>query len=123
VGINSDTLQVLKVDTGDVFVKFHIKCKRYGFEWILVPVYGVAQDAHKADFLAELVRTCESETLPMLIVGDFNIIRKRDEKNNDNFRACWPFVFNVIIDHLNMREIALNGRQFTWGSPRDEPTY
>jgi exonuclease III len=80
VGINSDTLQVLKVSTGDFCVKLHIKCKRDGFEWILVPVYGAAQDEHKAEFLAELVRTCESETLPMLVGGDFNIIRKREEK-------------------------------------------
>jgi hypothetical protein len=27
------------------------------------------------------VRTCESETLPMLVGGDFNIIRKREEKH------------------------------------------
>jgi hypothetical protein len=32
-----------------------------------VPVYGAAQDVHKAEFLSELVRTCESETLPMLV--------------------------------------------------------
>jgi hypothetical protein len=80
VGINSDTPQVVKVSTRDFCVKLHIKCKRDGFEWILVPVYGAAQDAHKAEFLAELVRTCESEPLPMLVGGDFNIIRKREEK-------------------------------------------
>jgi exonuclease III len=110
VGINSDTLQVLKVNTGDFCVKVHLKCKKDGFEWILVPVYGAAQDIHKATFLAELVRTCESETLPILVGGDFNILRKREDKNNDNFNARWPFVFNAIIEHLNLREIALSGR-------------
>jgi endonuclease/exonuclease/phosphatase family metal-dependent hydrolase len=84
---------------------------------------GAAQDAHKIEFLAELVRTCESESLPMLIGGDFNIIRKREEKNNDNFKARWPFVFNAIIEYLNLREIALTGMQFTWASRRDVPTY
>jgi exonuclease III len=123
VGINSDTLQVIKVTTGDFCVKLHIKCKRDGFEWILVSVYGAAQDMHKGEFLAELVRTCESETLPMLVGGDFNIIRKREEKNNNNFKARWAFVFNAINEHLNLREIALSGRQFTWVSHRDEPTY
>jgi hypothetical protein len=67
---------VLKVSTGDFCVKLHIKCKRDGFEWLMVPVYGAVLDAHKAEFLAELVRTCESETLPILVRGDFNIIRK-----------------------------------------------
>nr|XP_051221032.1 uncharacterized protein LOC127339195 [Lolium perenne] len=123
VGINSDTLQVSKVSTGDFCVKMHIKCKRDGFEWVLVPVYGAAQDMHKAEFLSELVRTCESETLPMLVGGDFNIIRTREEKNNANFKARWPFVFNAIIEHLNLREISLTGRQFTWASRREKPTY
>ena len=123
VGINSDSLEVIKVSNGDYCVRLHLKCKRDGFEWILVPVYGAAQDSHKGDFLAELVRTCEHEPLPMLVGGDFNIIQKREEKNNDNFKAHWPFVFNAIIEHLNLREIALSGRQFTWSNRRETPTF
>jgi hypothetical protein len=53
VGINMRTLIVKKVDNGDFCVKLHIKSKTDGFEWILVPIYGAAQDAHKADFLSE----------------------------------------------------------------------
>jgi endonuclease/exonuclease/phosphatase family metal-dependent hydrolase len=59
----------------------------------------------------------------MLVGGDFNIIRKCEEKNNDNFKACWTFVFNANIEHLNLREIAISGRQFTWASRREVPTY
>jgi exonuclease III len=43
--------------------------------WVFVPVYGAAQEEYKSDFLAELVRMCESKALPMLIEGDFNILR------------------------------------------------
>jgi hypothetical protein len=32
-------------------------------------------------------------------------------------------VFNAIIESLNLREIALSGRQFTWASRRGNPTY
>jgi exonuclease III len=66
-------------------VKLSITSKIDGFEWLLVPVYGVAQDKNKYKFLAELVRTCESETIPMLLAGDFNILRKSEDKSNDNF--------------------------------------
>jgi hypothetical protein len=66
---------------------------------------------------------CEIEALPMLVGGDFNIIRKREEKKNDNFNARWPTVFNAIIESLNLREIVLSGRQFTWANRRDTPTY
>jgi hypothetical protein len=90
---------------------------------VLVPVYGAAQDDKKPDFLAELVRTCDNETLPLLIGGDFNIIRRKEEKNNDNFNSRWPFMFNAIIESLDLREIALFGRQFTWASRRETPTF
>jgi endonuclease/exonuclease/phosphatase family metal-dependent hydrolase len=59
----------------------------------------------------------------MLIGGDFNIIRSPREKNNNNYNARWPFVFNAIIESLNLREIVLSGRQYTWASRRENPTY
>jgi hypothetical protein len=123
VGINNVSLQVGTVETGDFCVKLHVRCKHDGFEWVLVPVYGAAQDAQKAEFLAELARMGDSGNTPSLIGGDFNILRRKEEKNNDNFKPHWPFVFNAIIESLNLREIALSGRQFTWANRRDCPTY
>ena len=123
VGINTQTIIVNKVECGDFCVKLELKSKADGFEWLLVPVYGAAQDSHKHEFLAELVRLCEVETLPMLLAGDFNIMRKPEDKSNDNFNPRWPFIFNAIIENLNLREIALSGRQFTWASRRSNPTY
>ena len=43
-------------------------------------VYGATQPELKPDFLADLVRVCGNEQLPILIGGDFNIIRRREEK-------------------------------------------
>jgi hypothetical protein len=111
------------VVNSDYCVKFQIRSKKDGFDWLLIPVYGAAQESNKADFLAELVRTCENEQLPMLLGGDFNIIRRQEEKNNSNFNPRWPFIFNAIIKSLDLKEIALTGRQFTWAIRRAVPTY
>ena len=113
VGINTNTLKVTKVDSGDFCVKLSLKSKGNGFEWVLVPVYGAAQDSHKHAFLSEIVRICEAESLPMVLAGDFNLLRKPEEKSNDNYNPRWPFIFNAIIDNLNLREINMSGRQFT----------
>jgi hypothetical protein len=43
-------------------------------------VYGPAQDDKKESFLAEMVNMCSHETLPLMISGDFNIIRCFDKK-------------------------------------------
>jgi hypothetical protein len=59
----------------------------------------------------------------MLVGGDFNIIICQEEKNNDNFDARWPFIFNAIIENLDLREIVLWGRQFTWENNLPTPTY
>jgi Asp-tRNA(Asn)/Glu-tRNA(Gln) amidotransferase C subunit len=59
----------------------------------------------------------------MLVGGDFNIIRRQEEKNNDNFNSRWPFIFNAIIESLDLRELALSGRQFTWANRKVNPTY
>jgi endonuclease/exonuclease/phosphatase family metal-dependent hydrolase len=61
--------------------------------------------------------------LPLLIGGDFNIIQRKEEKTNNNFNTRWPFLFNAIIESLDLREIALSGRQFTWASRHTIPTY
>jgi hypothetical protein len=86
-GINNASLVVTKVITGDFYIKIHLKIKRDNFEWALVAMYGAAQDRHKPAFLAELVRIYENETLPLMVGGDLNIIRRKEEKNNDNFYA------------------------------------
>jgi hypothetical protein len=122
-GFNSQTLKVKNVVAGDRCVKFHLVTKSDNFEWSLVVVYGAAQDAQKGEFLAEFVRLCENEPLPLLVGGDFNIIRRQEEKNNDNFNARWPFIFNAIIESLDLREIALSGRQYTWACRRENPTF
>jgi hypothetical protein len=45
------------------------------------------------------------------------------KKNNANFSPRWPFIFNAIIESLDLRELALSGRQFTWASRRTTPTF
>jgi hypothetical protein len=47
----------------------------------------------------------------MLIGGDFNMMRNPSEKNKDNFEHRWPFLFNNVIDGLNLRELDMSSRR------------
>ena len=116
LGFNNATLTIQDVVSGDFCVKLHLRTKLDGFSWALVVVYGAAQDNKKPEFLAELVRICEGETVPMLVGGDFNIIRRHEEKNNDNCNARWPTIFNAIIESLSLKDLELSGRKYTWSS-------
>jgi hypothetical protein len=58
-----------------------------------------------AEFLTELVWICEDEAHPMLVGGDFNIIRCQKEKNNDYFNSHCPLIFNTIIESLSLQQL------------------
>ena len=123
IGLNAATLQVKNVDVGDYCVKFYVKSKSDSFEWVLVSAYGAAQDDQKSFFLAEIVRMCEKETLPMMVGGDFNIIRNPTEKNNANYNPRWSFMFNAIIECIGLKELEMSGRQYTWANRRETQTF
>ncbi|WVZ91838.1 hypothetical protein U9M48_037961 [Paspalum notatum var. saurae] len=71
----------------------------------------------------ELVRAGQQNHLPTLMGGDFNILRNSKEKNNERYSERWPFLFNVVIDSFDLREVKLLGRQFTWANSLPNPTY
>jgi hypothetical protein len=80
VGVDLQAMDIGAIDRGDYYVKFHIRNKSDSFKWALVAVYGPAQDDKKERFLAEMVNMCSHETLPLMIGGDFNIMRSSEEK-------------------------------------------
>jgi len=86
LGVNSLILDLFLIVEGEFFIKFHLRNKQDDFKWILMVVYGPAQEDFKSVFLSDLVRTCQQNILPTLIGGDFNIMRHIKEKNKDNFK-------------------------------------
>jgi hypothetical protein len=57
--------------------------------------------------LVEFAKIYEDGPFPMLVGDDFNIIRRKEDKNNNNFNVCWSFILNAINESLDLREIAL----------------
>ena len=51
------------------------------------------------------------------------MLRFRHEKSRGRFDGHWPFLFNAVIDSLDLREVHMTGRQFTWANSLPEPTY
>jgi hypothetical protein len=123
LGVDQNLFEIGSIDEGDFYVKFKLCNKLDGFKWALVAVYGLAQLDHTESFLAELVRMCSHGNLPLVMGGDYNILWHPSEKNNPNYNARWPFLFNVVIDGLNPRELELFGCKFTWANNLAQPTF
>jgi hypothetical protein len=70
----------VNITLGDFHIKFNVRTKEDGFEWVLIAAYGAAQDELKETFLTEMVQISSSEDKPILLGGDFNIIRRPSKK-------------------------------------------
>jgi hypothetical protein len=116
VGVDLQVLDIGAIYERDFFVKFRLCKKSDSFKWLLVALYGPAQDDQKEKFLAEMVNMCSYDNLPIMIGGAFNIMRSSEEKNNDRFNSWRSFLFNAIIDGLNLWELEMSGRKYTWAN-------
>ena len=123
LGIHLLTFDIGEIEEGEFFIRFKVRHREDDFKFNLISVYGPAQQEYKSHFLSEIVRVCSKEALPIVIGGNFNIIRRPDEKNNDNYNDRWPFMFNAVIDSLNLREIEMTGRKFTWANHLQNQTF
>jgi hypothetical protein len=110
VRVDLDIFDIGVIDEGDYYVKFHLCNKDTYFKWTLVAVYGPTQNAQKEQFLTKLVHMMSLERLPILMGRDFNILKHAHEKNKENFGGRWPFLFNCVIDGLNLRELEMSGK-------------
>jgi hypothetical protein len=45
------------------------------------------------------------------------------KKGKGRFDDHWPFLFNDVIDSLDIRKVLVIGRQFTWANNLPVPTY
>jgi hypothetical protein len=50
-------------------------------------------------------------------------MRKAEDKSSGDFDNKWPSLFNAVIESLDLREIVMTGRQYTWAGSGDNPTY
>lgn len=116
VGINEELFDVLVWTIRSFTVSCSIKNKQDGFEWQMTVVYGSSYEEHTQAFLDELSEICDDCNLPMLIGGDFNLIREAHGKSNVNINLSWSNKFNDWINAAALMELKLANRQFTWSN-------
>lgn len=56
-----------------------------------------------------------------MILGDFNLIRKIEDRNKPGGDLAEIFRFNAAISHLGINEIVLQGRKYTWSNMQPSP--
>jgi hypothetical protein len=76
----------------------------------------------KLQFLQELRLVRQACTGPWAVGGDFNLIYQAEDKNNSNLNRVMMGRFRRLINDLELHEVPLLGRKFTWSNERESPT-
>ena len=93
-----------------------------GPTWWLTCVYGPQGDDNKLLFLQELRDVRAACHGPWVLLGDFNLIARAVDKNNDNLKRAMMGRFRRLINNLGLHDVHLHGRKFTWSNQQDSPT-
>jgi exonuclease III len=116
-----EKLDAIKVPEYDFAISVEVFDKSTSKKVRLVTVYGPAHDDKKDQFLIELSNICAQNDLPLVLGGDFNILRSSDEKNKAFQANRFIDMFNWIINSYELREILLNGGKYTWSNNQADP--
>lgn len=98
-GVNTDFYDIIYSKKGCHHIRFLVQDRTSGEKMNIVNVYGAPHNKDKEYFLIELVHICNSNAFPIIIGGDFNIIRKRGESNRNKPLNKWSHLFNAIIEN------------------------
>jgi len=71
-------------------------------------------------FLGELRWISQDVLDKWLIIGDFNLILHASDKSNDNLNRHLMGAFRDLVHDLNLKELNLRGRKFTWSNDRTQ---
>lgn len=89
--------------------------------WILTSVYGPYDLVGKSTFMEWFENIQMSDDVHWLVVGDFNLIRKPEDRNRPGGNTSEMLLFNNAISSLGLVEIPLHGRKFTWTNKQHSP--
>ena len=110
------------MDRGEFFVSMEIFERALNFKWEVIIVYGPADHSRSPTFLAELQQKISASLLPVVVGGDFNLLRSAAEKSNSRIDPAESQWFNDWVADIGLRELDRVGARFTWTNRQVSPT-
>jgi hypothetical protein len=109
------------VSKGEFLLSAQISVKATRFRFEFVGVYGPADHGRSPAFLLELESAISRSPFPVFVAGDFNLIRGRADKNNNNIDWQRINLFNDCIARLQLSEMVRSGARYTWSNKQRNP--
>jgi hypothetical protein len=99
-----------------------VTSKKSNEAWTITSVYDPQDDSSKMLFLQELLQIKQSVSSRWVLLRDFKFIYMASDKSNS--RVNWRMMnqFRTIFEDLEVKELRLHSRRFTWSSGTANPT-
>lgn len=91
-------------------------------EMWLTTVYGPSRDSEKLAFLVELHELRQVRTGPWMLLGNFNLIYRSQDKNNERLNRRLMGQFRRFLTQAALKEVHLIRRLYTWSNERQHLT-
>ena len=113
LGSKRDVFDFVTFDHGIFWASSVLFHRQLNSLWEFMVVYGPVDHSLSPIFLDEISNKVEACTLPLVIGGDFNLLRSPADKNNNIFSWTLADAFNEFISSCALREIPRVGSRFT----------
>jgi hypothetical protein len=90
---------------------------------LITNVYGPSREEEKRDFITELRSLAVQISHPWILLGDFNLIRWLVDRSDDMRSFGLMSEVNDFIMDLELIDVPLQNRSFTWSNKRADPTF
>jgi hypothetical protein len=112
-GIKTDSLDVNAVKPGKYMLQFNLWDKIKNATVVSLLCMGI---------LMKIRKLISSLSYLPFAGGDFNVLRHSGEKNKNFVHSHSIDLFNSVILILGLREIFMNGGQYTWSNKQTSPS-
>jgi hypothetical protein len=89
--------------------------------WALTVVYGPQSESDKLCFMQELKAIQQTFQDRWMLLGDFNLICRASDKSGGRINRRLLNAFRQLLNDIEMKEIHLHGRCYTWTSGTQTP--
>lgn len=120
---DSNVLTCIKVVQNSFSLTCWFKSLSDDLQFAVTNVYGPCDHGLKQDFLQSLSDLLPQISIPWRIIGDFNLTLRQSDKSTNNFNFAEANLFSSTINSLQLQDLPLLDRRFTWSNQQDLPVW
>lgn len=121
MGVKDDCLEIEKWNKGEFFLEAEIRNRLNNLRWRVMVVYGPANHSLSDSFIGDSQDGVHNSCLPLVMGGDFNLVREIKDKSSNQGDRRLIDLFNSFIEKNNLREINRCGAKYTWTNKQLKP--